>query len=413
MSLRQDTRSKSHSEENPERSAMLFARSRGMRRGISKTIKEIPRPFGARNDVVWILIALFIVGCTTITVTPPTTQQPNHPTTPSRPTIQPPTLTPQPTPTIIPTPTPKTKQITSGGCCVNPFWSPDGTVVMFVDKPNETASAGILGVKLNGEPPQLITAQVGIFSPDFKYVAYPKATETVIAEINGSKQWVVREAGGRSISFSPDSKLISWQVSSSLVNFDLRTTEVWVANVDGTQAKKIASLFGGGVSWWLPDSAKMLATIRKEANTDPILNILNIADGKLTPVAQASSFRSTMLSPDGAWIIYQIAFSGEAAKDGIWVMRSDGKDLRRLEIFGSYRWRADGKILFVPLENITGKQSHRFVEVDAATGNARALTDPNVTPFRIANGDWSLSPDGKRVVFLNTEDGNLWTIDLP
>ncbi len=284
---------------------------------------------------------------------------------------------------------------------------------MFVDKPGETASAGIWGVKLNGEPPQLITSQVGIFSPDFKYVAYPKATETIIAEVNGSKQWVVREAGGRSISFSPDSKLISWQVSSSLVNFDLRTVDVWVANVDGTQAKKIVSLFGGNVSWWLPDSTKMLATVRKEANTDPILNILNIADGKLTPIAQAPSFRSTMLSPDGTWIIYQIAFSGDANKDGIWGVRSDGKNLRRLEVFGSYRWRSEGKILFVPLESITGKQSHRFIEVDAATGNVRALTDPNITSFRIANGDWNLSPDGKRVVFLNAEDRNLWMLELP
>ncbi|MBI5051936.1 MAG: PD40 domain-containing protein, partial [Chloroflexi bacterium] len=330
-------------------------------------------------------------------------QPPNHPT------IQPPTLTP----TLIPTPTPKIKQLTSGGCCVNPFWSPDGSTVMFVDKPNETASAGIWGVKLNGESPQLITSQVGIFSPDFKYVAYPKATETVIAEVNGNKQWTVREAGGRSISFSPDSKSISWQVSSSLVNFDLRTVEVWVANVDGTRAKKIATLFGGSVSWWLPDSAKMLATVRKEANTDPILNILNIADGKLTPIAQAPGFRGTMPSPEGGWIIYQIAFSGDANKDGIWVVRSDGKDLKRLEVFGSYRWRSEGKILFVPLENITGKQSHRFIEVDAATGKIRAITDPNVTPFRIANGDWSLSPDSKRVVFLNAEDRNLWMLELP
>ncbi|MBI5349091.1 MAG: hypothetical protein HZB77_07200 [Chloroflexi bacterium] len=97
-------------------------------------------------------------------------------------------------------------------------------------------------------------------------------------------------------------------MSSSLVNFDLRTVEVWVANVDGTRAKKIATLFGGSVSWWLPDSAKMLATVRKEANTDPILNILNIADGKLTPIAQAPGFRGTMPSPEGGWIIYQIAF---------------------------------------------------------------------------------------------------------
>jgi len=357
----------------------------------------------------FVIISLFIVGCVApstpiVSPTPISTQSVPSPTSTFKPTL---------IPTLIPTPTPKIKQITSGGCCVNPFWSPDSSMVMFVDKPGETASAGIWGVKLNGEPPQLITSQVGIFSPDFKYVAYPKATETVIAEVNGGKNWVVREAGGRSISFSPDSKSISWQVSSSLVNFDLRTVEVWIANVDGTNAKKIASLFGGGVSWWLPDSTKMLATVRKEANADPILSILNIADGKLTPIAQAPSFRSTMPSPEGGWIIYQIAFSGDATKDGIWVVRSDGKDLKRLEVFGSYRWRSEGKILFVPLENITGKQSHRFIEVDATTGNVRALTDPNVTPFRIANGDWNLSPDGKRVVFLNAEDRNLWILDLP
>ena len=355
-----------------------------------------------------LLCSLLLVGCTSTAPTPTMSPTPIS-------NLQSPTSTPKPTltPTLIPTPTPKTKQITSGGCCVNPFWSPDSSTVLFVDKPNETATAGIWGVKLNGEPPQLITSQVGIFSPDFKYVAYPKATETVIAEVNGGKQWVVREAGGRSISFSPDSKSISWQVSSSLVNFDLRTVEVWVANVDGARAKKIATLFGGSVSWWLPDSTKMLATVRKEANTDPILNILNIADGKLTPIAQAPGFRGTMLSPDGGWIMYQIAFSGDANKDGIWVVRSDGKDLKRLEVFGSYRWQSEGKILFAPLENITGKQSHRFIEVDAATGNVRALTDPNVTPFRIANGDWNLSPDGKSVVFLNAEDRNLWMLELP
>ncbi|MBI5349092.1 MAG: hypothetical protein HZB77_07205 [Chloroflexi bacterium] len=137
-----------------------------------------------------LIVSLFIVGCAPATVMPSPTPKPT-----SQPTTQPPTPTKPPTPTIAPTPIPKIKQITSGGCCVNPFWSPDGTTVMFVDKPNETASAGIWGVKLNGESPQLITSQVGIFSPDFKYVAYPKATETVIAEVNGNKQWTVREAG--------------------------------------------------------------------------------------------------------------------------------------------------------------------------------------------------------------------------
>jgi Tol biopolymer transport system component len=285
--------------------------------------------------------------------------------------------------------------------------------VLYVDKPSESAGVGVWGSKLNGELPQLITSQLGNFSPDFKYVAYPKAAQTIVAEINGSKTWVIAAADGRSVSFSPDGKLISWQISSSLTNFDLRTTEVWIANVDGTNPKKIASLFGGSASNWFRDSARMLATYRKETNSDPTLAILNIADGKLVPLVSSQNFRGTMVSPDGGWVLYSIAFSGAVTQDGLWVIRSDGTDKRKLDVFGSYRWRSEGKLLMLPLENIGGKQSHRFIEVDALTGKVRNLTDPTLTPFRIANGDWSLSPDGKQVVFLNAEGRNLWVLELP
>jgi hypothetical protein len=54
-----------------------------------------------------------------------------------------------------------------------------------------------------------------------------------------------------------------------------------------------------------------------------------------------------------------------------------------------------------------------LLEVDAAAGAARALTDPAVTPLRIAGGDWALSPDGQRLAFVSAEDRNIWILELP
>src|SRR5581483_4872164 len=51
--------------------------------------------------------------------------------------------------------------------------------------------------------------------------------------------------------------------------------------------------------------------------------------------------------------------------------------------------------------------SHAFVEYDAESGASRRLT-PESQPFKIASGDWAVSPDGKKIVFVNAADNNLW-----
>jgi dipeptidyl aminopeptidase/acylaminoacyl peptidase len=93
--------------------------------------------------------------------------------------------------------------------------------------------------------------------------------------------------------------------------------------------------------------------------------------------------------------------------------QADGSGARRLPVFGAYRWRSEGKLLVIPLESAEGSASHRLLEVDVASGEARALTDPALTPFRVAGGDWAPSPDGNRIVFVSDADHNLWVIDLP
>ena len=92
-------------------------------------------------------------------------------------------------------------------------------------------------------------------------------------------------------------------------------------------------------------------------------------------------------------------------------MRSDGTSPRRLDRFGAYTWRAEGRLLLIPLEPRSA--SNRLLEVDASTGQTRELIDIGQTPLRIAESNWSLSPDGSRLAYVSAEDHNIWVLDLP
>jgi hypothetical protein len=186
--------------------------------------------------------------------------------------------------------------------------------------------------------------------------------------------------------------------------------------VDGQEARLVASLTGGGLSGWFPDSARLLVSGRVadgaagvDDNTQ-YLAALNLADGSTQAIVQAAGLRGGTLSPQGGWLVYTVAFTGDAAADGLWVVRTDGSATRRLSLFGAYRWRSEGELLVIPLEPGTGAQ--RLVAMDAATGEQRPLTDPTVTPLRIAGGDWALSPGGRQVAYVSAEDHNIWVLEL-
>jgi hypothetical protein len=78
----------------------------------------------------------------------PPTPRDAVPTVRSTPTATPgptasPTPTPAPTSTPTPTPAPQAVQLTTGGCCTQPYWSPDSQEVRFIDKRGAEALAGI------------------------------------------------------------------------------------------------------------------------------------------------------------------------------------------------------------------------------------------------------------------------------
>src|SRR5947207_11726487 len=121
-------------------------------------------------------------------------------------------------------------------------------------------------------------------------------------------------------------------------------------------------------------------------------------DGCSAVIASAASIQVLSLTPLVCWVAYSITFSGDASVDGLWVAPTAGGLPHRLADFGTFAWRAEGRLLLIPLESTA--PSNRLIEVDASDGAERTLTDPAITPFQIAQGNWSLSPDGARLAFV-------------
>jgi Tol biopolymer transport system component len=121
--------------------------------------------------------------------------------------------------------------------------------------------------------------------------------------------------------------------------------------------------------------------------------------------------RGATLSPDGRWLVYYETF-GDPVGNGLWIVRTDGSERFPLprELFGAYQWRDSDRLIIVPFE--PGAEYHTLWEFSAESGMSRQLTEPGMMPFKIANGDWRVSPNGRRIVFVESNDQNLWLLTL-
>jgi Tol biopolymer transport system component len=145
---------------------------------------------------------------------------------------------------------------------------------------------------------------------------------------------------------------------------------------------------------------------------EQVLYTFSLTDGGRTELVRAERLRGGLLSPDRAWLVYFIALDKDPAQNGLWLVRTDGTGRRRLDpdLFGAYQWRDSHRLLIIPFR--PEAVFHEFWELDVETGETHRLTNPEVTPFKIANGDWTVSPDGRYVAFEESRDHNLWLLTL-
>jgi Tol biopolymer transport system component len=332
-----------------------------------------------------------------------------------------PTATPDPTATATPTatPTPTLRRLTTGGCCTQPFWSPDSRQVLFIDKPDADAPTGIWGVDITQTDmaPGLVTERIAFYTDDLTYVVTHEQGETVIKRLDGPlsdnviDQWSV-PSGGRLVSISPGRTRLAWEISDDNAPPERRVTQLWVANLDGTEAQRIATLPRGGLAGWLSEDVLLITQRESLDSRVTIVYTLSLTDGATLELARAERPRGLSTSPDGRWLVYYVSLSDNADENGMWLVRTDGSGRRRLDsdLFGAYKWRDSHRLVIIPFK--PQAVYHEMLELDAETGEVRRVTDPDVTPFKIANGDWQLSPDGRQVAFVESSDRNIWILTL-
>jgi hypothetical protein len=239
------------------------------------------------------------------------------------------------------------------------------------------------------------------------------------AAVDGER-WTV-PARGRSVRISPGQKRIAWSEGNDDLPPDRQVTAIWIANLDGSEPRKVVTLRRGGLSGWISDDI-LLVSGRESANApDQVLWALPLDGSPQVELARAERLRGPLLSPSGAWVAYYVTFDADPARNGLWVARTDGSGAKQLppELFGSYQWRGcpgpcepDAEtMLVVPLQ--PAAEYHELWQLEAASGETQRLTDPAVTPFKIANGDWRVSPDGRHIAYLESSDRNIWAIALP
>ncbi|MCC7018166.1 MAG: PD40 domain-containing protein [Ardenticatenales bacterium] len=304
-------------------------------------------------------------------------------------------------------------RLTDGGCCVRPLWRADSRALWFIDRSPQGVT-GLYSAALDapGAPTALVTTTIGTFSPDQRWRIDLASGRTTLHRLADGAAFEV-PAGGRSVSFSPDGARIAWQGSNPNASLERQVARIVVAAPDGTGAAEVAQLARGSLVDWLGADA-LLVRARETAESDiEVLWRQPLDGGERVEILRTQRLRNLLLSPDKRWLAYTVSGATDVDANGLWLAAADGSSPpRKLEgLFGAYRWRGAQQLVIVPFE--MGAPSMRLVEVDPTTLAARPLTDPATQPLRIANGDWSISPDGSHAAFVSAADRNIWVIALP
>ncbi len=196
---------------------------------------------------------------------------------------------------------------------------------------------------------------------------------------------------------------VAWSGLSSAAERKIayeRDENIFVANIDGTHAKKIAD---GALPEISPDGTRIAFNTVADAKTRPgperHIAIVDVASGKVTVLKDIPSDNcfGPVWSPDGK----QLAFSIMA--DNAWqlgLVNADGSGFRfvknaelRPEAFGAPEWARDGKSIFChDLDNLYQIDSEGNVLKKWEL--SKILTDASMN-----SGDrLSISPDGNALL---------------
>jgi hypothetical protein len=312
--------------------------------------------------------------------------------------------------------TPVGRQITQGKCCTKPYWSEDSTQVHFVDQSTPDEPLGVWGVDLTQPDtgPRLIEERLAVYSPDGNLIAFPDRDNglAIVERPGDGQRWEV-DTQEHGVSFTPDSQGLIWTAFDEDAPWDTREETIWLADLDGGNTQALFSARRTDPIDWLSDDELLMVQGYPDTSDERMFK-LSLRDGAETTLREGTRMRGLALSPDKRHLVYYARFEPDAAQNGVWLMdlQNPTQAAQKLPFFGTYRWRDDHRLIYVPLD--PGSASHDFYEYDVRTGQTRPLF-PGGSSLIIANNDWQVSPDGLKIALVaakGTELDGIWVLGI-
>jgi hypothetical protein len=300
------------------------------------------------------------------------------------------------------------RPLTSGGCCWQPFWVINQ--IAFLDRPTAGAATGFYAVPITGGRPELIESRPGYFLHDGAFFAFFDGDQTVLERRSDGRQWRLT-THGQPLWLSPDATTVAWMEREWEGSEEERRSQLWWQPLEGGRPGYVTSVLGGELIEWLANGRWLAAGRLSYDASEGVLFTYVPATRERLDLFRASWFRGVRASPDGRWIIFFVAQDPVSERNGVWLARSDGGELRRLEWFGAYGWRDNGSLLYLPYQ--PGATSDEVWLYDVDEGVSRRLSHPALPPFRVAQGNFLVAPGGGALVYVSAKDHNLWLLPLP
>ena len=176
---------------------------------------------------------------------------------------------------------------------------------------------------------------------------------------------------------------------------DGKTYNYYIANLDGSNLKKISNLSKGSVAYWASFTSDGKWIYFNEGNSSKIFRVK--PDG--THQEEVTDGRDANISPDGK----KLVFTQKGQKDwGVWTMDSDGKNRKQIipnesEIGGiAPVWSPDSKRVAFSMQ--VGEIAEIF-SCNADGSDLRKLTD-----IKQISSSPAYSPNGKFITFRVTNE---------
>ncbi|MFP4323422.1 MAG: M23 family metallopeptidase [Anaerolineales bacterium] len=306
-----------------------------------------------------------------------------------------------------------TRALTTGGCCAYPWWGPEDSERFYViDGPNGQR-ANVFEYRVDGAaaPQPIEPAPPMLLSPDGAYQVTRVNGLVTIRDLGDLSEWAV-ETQGALPAISTDNSRLLWEVwrGGYLPGESYQTVETWMSNLDGSQARMIWQQPGGWAVWL--DAARALIVTPILDRTETRLTIYDTRTDEHFVLGIWNWIRDISVAPGGERLMFYLVNQTDPARNGVYTIRTEqGAVAEALPFFGGWRWRDAESVYYVPLDISSGNAATlAYYHIPSAEN--RYLTDAAVTPLYIANADWHVSPDGRRIIYRNAQDDNLWLAEL-